>query len=158
LLLVAMAGVLLRMSAAEQQPYQPKIKPASNEGQQAIARFRLPKELKVSLWAAEPMVANPVCFTFDEKGRMFVAETFRFEAGVTDIRGHMAWLDDDLASRSVDDRVKMLQKKLGPQAASWAREHDRIRLLEDTKGAGKADKSTVFIDGFKNLQDGLGAG
>ena len=44
------------------------------------------------------MLANPVSFAFDEKGRCFVAETFRLHHGVTDNRGHMNWLDDDLAS------------------------------------------------------------
>ena len=34
-------------------------------------------------------------------------------AGVTDIRGHMNWLDDDLACRTVADRVAMYRKYLG---------------------------------------------
>ena len=36
-------------------------------------------------------------FCFDEQGRCYVAETFRLHHGVTDNRGHMNWLDDDLA-------------------------------------------------------------
>jgi quinoprotein glucose dehydrogenase len=153
-----LAIVLFPLAAAEDKPYEPKIDGPSNEGEQAIARFRTPKEFKVSLWAAEPLLANPVCFAFDEKGRMFVAETFRLHAGVTDIRGHMNWLDDDLASRSVADRVKVLEKYEGTNIKKYAVEHDRIRLLEDTKGAGKADKATVFADGFNHVPDGIGAG
>ena len=65
-----LGAVLFTLGAAEDKPYEPKINGPSNEGEQAIARFRTPKELKVSLWAAEPMLANPVCFAFDEKGRM----------------------------------------------------------------------------------------
>ena len=160
LLLAAAGATYFTLSAAEEpsKPYDPKISGPSNEGEQAIQGMRKPTELKISLWAAEPMLANPVCFAFDEKGRMFVAETFRLHAGVTDIRGHMTWLDDDLASRTVADRVKVLEKHDGAKIKSYAVEHDRIRLLEDTKGAGKADKSTVFADGFKNIPDGIGAG
>src|SRR5688572_8874111 len=57
---------------------EPEIAPASNEGAQAMERMKLPQGLKVSLWAAEPMLANPVAFNFDEQGRIFVAETYRY--------------------------------------------------------------------------------
>src|SRR3954468_19998573 len=70
----------------------PKVAPASDEGERAMKRFRIPKGFKVELFAAEPMLANPVAFSIDEKGHFFVAETFRLHAGVTDIRGHMNWL------------------------------------------------------------------
>src|SRR5437588_823471 len=102
------------------KPYQPSIAPASNEATLTLPRIRVPAGLKVELFAAEPMLANPVCFSIDEKGRFFVAETFRLHAGVTDIRGHMDWLDDDLAARSVADRVAMLKKHLGPKIDTYA--------------------------------------
>src|SRR5262245_36869256 len=86
-------------------PYTPKVAAASNKGSQAIRLFRPAQGLKVELFAAEPLLANPVAFAVDEKGRFYVAETFRHGAGVTDIRGHRDWLDDDLASRTVGDRV-----------------------------------------------------
>src|SRR5947209_7055027 len=139
-------------------PFDPKIAAASNDASFAIKRIRAPKGLQVSVFAAEPMLANPVCFCVDEKNRFYVAETFRLHDGVTDIRGHMNWLDDDLASRTVADRVALLKKYLGRNVNSFAVHHDRIRLLEDTKGTGKADRSTVFADGFHNIPDGIGAG
>ena len=43
-------------------PEEPKIAAASDEGQQAIAVFRVPAGLKNELWAAEPALANPVAF------------------------------------------------------------------------------------------------
>ena len=33
-----------------------------------------------------------------------------------------------------------------------------MRLLEDTTGSGRADKSTVFRDDFGHAEDGIGAG
>jgi quinoprotein glucose dehydrogenase len=118
----------------------------------------LPDGLKADLFAAEPMLANPVCFCFDEKGRLYVAETFRLHDGVTDNRGHMNWLDDELAAHTVADRLALYQKYLGKKLERYTAHHDRVRLLEDTKGTGKADKSTVFADGFNRLEDGLGSG
>jgi len=87
------------------KPYTPKIAPASDEWMQAQKRIQVPAGFKVDLWAAEPLLANPVCFAVDEKNRFYVAETFRLHDGVTDIRSHMDWLDDDLACRTVEDRV-----------------------------------------------------
>ena len=55
------------------------------------------KGLQLSVFAAEPDFVNPVCFTFDEKGRAYVVETHRLGNCTYDIRGHMAWVDDDLA-------------------------------------------------------------
>ena len=67
--------------------YQPKVHGPSKEGENAIPRIKVPAPLKVSLFAAEPMLANPVGFTFDNKGRCFVVETFRLGNGVFDNRG-----------------------------------------------------------------------
>ncbi|HVJ83480.1 MAG TPA: PVC-type heme-binding CxxCH protein, partial [Planctomycetia bacterium] len=138
--------------------YRPFVAGASNEGETAIKRFQIAPGHKVDLWAAEPLLANPVIFTFDNRGRCFVAETFRLHAGVTDTRGHMYWLDDDLACRTVEDRVAMYRKHLGGNLAGYAVEHDRVRLVEDTQGKGKADRASVFADGFRNLPDGIGSG
>src|SRR4051794_22569065 len=70
----------------DQPPYHPKIAGPSDEGEKAIKRIRVPADCRVELWAAEPLFANPVAFSFDEKGRCFVAETFRLHAGATDNR------------------------------------------------------------------------
>src|SRR4051812_40968368 len=82
-------------------PYNPQIEAASGDALKSVKKIRVPDGLHIDLWAAEPMLANPVCFCFDEKNRCYVAETFRYHGGVTDIRGHMNWLDEDLASRTV---------------------------------------------------------
>jgi len=155
----AALGILSLTSLADDKPYNPPVKGASNEAQQAIQRFSLPKGVEVSVWAAEPLLANPVSFCFDEKGRCYVAETFRLHRGVTDNRAHRDWLDDDLASRTVADRVAMYKKFAKDRfVRDYEAEHDRVKLVWDSTGAGKADKATVFADGFHNAADGLGAG
>lgn len=145
-------------SAKGAEPYSPTIAAKSGEGELAIHRFRIPAGMKAGLWAAEPDLANPVAFGFDESGRVFVAETFRQQKGVEDNRNHMNWLLDDLAARNVVDRLAYFKKHLGEEVKKYSLEHDRIRLLEDTDRDGKADKSTVFADGFNAIEDGTGAG
>ncbi len=136
----------------------PKIAPASNEGEIAIGKMKVPKDLKTELFAAEPMVSNPVALCVDEIGRVYVVETNRIDRGAFDVRQHMDWLEDDLANKTVEDRVAMLHRKLGP---NFRRETqgatDRVVRLEDSAGEGKADKQTIFADGFNHADEGLGA-
>jgi quinoprotein glucose dehydrogenase len=138
--------------------FEPRLAPASDEAQKAIQHFRMAAGLKANVFGAEPMVAHPVQFCFDEQGRCYVAETYRVQAGVTDNRNHMYWLDDDLASRTVADRVALYKKHLKERFPTYEVAHDRVRLLVDTDGDGVADKSTVFADGFHHAEDGLGSG
>lgn len=143
---------------SDARQYSPRILPASDEAERAIARFRLPPGTRAELVAAEPLLANPVAFTIDEHGRFYVAETYRIAAGAADNRNHMYWLDDELAARTVADRVALFRKHLGTRADEWTVEHERVRRLEDRDGDGKAEHSTVFADGFNDLADGIGAG
>lgn len=138
--------------------YSPRIAPASDEGQRALQRFRIPSPLQGELVAAEPLLANPVAFAFDEQGRILVAETFRQSKGVEDNRGHGHWLLDDLAAQTVADRVAYFRKHLKQDVQKYTREHDRIRLLADSDGDGRFDQATVFADGFNAIEDGTGAG
>jgi quinoprotein glucose dehydrogenase len=150
------------LAAAEYVPgksgYPPSVQAASDEGELALKRFRLPKGLKAELAAAEPLLANPVAFCIDEQGRFYVAETFRLHAGVTDIRGHMNWLDEELAVKTVEERVAYMTKFEDKRIADYMKQSDRLRLVWDSDGDGKADKATVFAEGFNGIADGLGAG
>ena len=132
----------------------------SQEAREAMARFTLPEGFGVSLFAAEPLMAHPVAFTIDALGRFYVAETYRHSKGVTDIRGHMDWLEDDLASRTVADRVAMYRKHLSPEryAEEFETESERVVRLVDVDGDGEADESTVFAAGFDDPAAGIGAG
>ncbi len=160
ILCAALAMCCLSATAFAQQAsnYKPAIAEASNEGELALQGFQLPEGMSGSLFAAEPLMANPVAFCIDEKGRIYVAETFRQQRGVEDNRSHMNWLHDDLALETVEQRVEMFKKYLGDKVSEYAAHHDRIRLLTDSDGDGKADQSTVFADGFNAIEDGTGAG
>ena len=81
--------------------YAPSLAPASDEAARTAATFQLKEGYAAHTFAAEPQLAHPVCFWIARDGKVYVAETFRHHAGVTDIREHMDWLEDDLAARSV---------------------------------------------------------
>src|SRR5882724_1594860 len=157
-LLFVPSAVRAQDGLGQTQAPKPFVASASNEGALAIKRFQVMPGLRVDLWAAEPMLANPVAFNFDERGRAYVCETFRLHAGVDDIRGIMDWLDEELASRTVDDRLAEMKRHLGDRFPSYSENSERIRLIEDRDGDGKADHATVFADGFNTPLDGIGAG
>jgi quinoprotein glucose dehydrogenase len=136
----------------------PKVAEASNEGELTMKRFILPEGFKIELLAAEPHLANPVAFDIDHQGRFWVAETFRLHAGVTDIRGKNSWLDEDLAARTVEDRIAMMKRHEGEKFADYERNSERLKLILDTDGDRIADKSTVFADGFNTAADGIASG
>ncbi|MBK9129676.1 MAG: HEAT repeat domain-containing protein, partial [Phycisphaerales bacterium] len=104
-------------------------------------------------------LANPVAFWIDGRNRVFVAETFRLHKGVTDNRQFgREWLEADLACRTVDDRIAMYRRLRADALPSLLTEHERVRVLRDTDGDGRADASEVFADGFRQLEDGIGSG
>ena len=141
-----------RVAAAE-------ISPASNEGEQALKRMKLPPGLVATLWAAEPMLANPVAFNFDEKGRIFVAETYRYRSSVLDIRDYMWTLEAELANRTLEDQSAAIARHFGPEGVKeLSIETERVRLLEDTDRTGVATKSTLYAEGFNSPLDGIASG
>ncbi len=148
-----------RSLVAADRTTAPLLAPASGEGEARIKQFKLLPGMKVELWAAEPMLANPVAFSVDELGRVWTSETYRYRSSVLDIRSYMFMLEDDLASRSIDDRLKQIRKWFGPDGEKeMSKETEVIRLLEDTDHDGKADKSTVVVDGLNSPLDGIASG
>lgn len=146
-------------AADNKAPYEPKVAAASDEAEHAMAGFRRPEGFRVRLVAAEPLLANPVAFCFDEAGRIYVCETFRQEVAVTDNRSYDdRWVDHDLAAMTVADRIRYHRELLGPAAEEFTRYDDRLRRLEDVDGDGRFEQATVFANGFHQLEDGTGAG
>ncbi|MDB6068720.1 MAG: hypothetical protein JWR26_4928 [Pedosphaera sp.] len=132
--------------------------PHAIDAEMAIKQFKVPSGFKVDLFAAEPQLMNPVAFCFDERGRVYVAETFRYQTSVRDIRSYMNMFDDDIACRTVEDRAAMIRKYPGKDPNEMTKESEIVRLIEDTKGTGRADRSSVFADGFNTILDGIGSG
>ena len=140
-------------------PVPPQIAAASDEAELALGTFKYPKGWKAELWAAEPMLANPVVFSIDAQGKLWVCESYRQEKGITDNRSHpREWVDRDLAAQTVEDRIAYHKEFLPNQGIDYTKYDDLIRVLEDVDGDGKADKSWVYADQFNDLEMGTGAG
>ena len=86
----------------------PKPDPAAE-----LRAMRVAEGFRVNLFAADPMIANPIQATWDERGRMWVATSTTY-----------------------------------PHLRPGDTPDDRIIILEDTDGDGRADLSTVFADGL----------
>ncbi len=154
----AVAAQTLELEPFDRLP-APVMDPASDDATLALKRFTLPAGLKASLWAAEPMLANPVAIDFDERGRLFVSETYRYRTSVLDIRSYMPMLEKDMALRTIEERIKLDRDVFGEAGAKQlAIEGEVVRLVEDTDGDGVADKSSVYADGFNTELDGIASG
>ncbi len=154
-----LAGLLLAGSlgvfASAVPPDQEKKKGDDKAPESAAARAQIEGGLKATVWAAEPQFQNPVAFSFDEQGKCYVVEGNRYKDGVPDTRGHMYWLDEDINSKSVADRVAMYQKHKYPQFEKF---EDKVRVLWDSTGSGHADKAETFSGGYNRFEDGIAAG
>jgi len=155
LLSLVLLGFLRSVLAVEPLP------DGTAAGAKNIATFRMPAGMKAELFAAEPKLASPVAIGLDEKGRVYVAEEFRFNAGTEENRTRGFLLEDDLQIDSLEGRLKVFEKHADKfdGKMDWFRRHsDQVRLLEDKDGDGEADVSTVFAAGFNDPLDGLAAG
>lgn len=116
---------LTRSQSLGAEPFIPRTQtkppgpPLSPEA--AMKRMTVPPGFNVELVASEPDIMNPVAMTFDERGRIWITESFEYP-----------------------------RREPGPG-------RDRVKVLEDTDGDGKADKFTVFAEGL-NIPSGIAVG
>jgi putative membrane-bound dehydrogenase-like protein len=105
----------------------------------------VPDGLATHLFAAEPMVRQPVAIEFDDRGRLWVVQYLQYPnpAGLSRLKV-------DRYSRTAYDHVPDPPPK-GPRGA------DRITIIEDTDGDGRADTSKDFLQGL-NLASSLAFG
>jgi len=96
---------------------RPASVPAQMSAEQSAQRLKPAPGLEATLWASEPMLVNPTNIDVDSRGRVWVAEGLNYRL-----------------SRGGNRRFHRIE------------EADRIKILEDTNGDGKADKVTVFAD------------
>src|SRR5213083_2263590 len=113
--------------------------------EEAAKRMTVPAGFAVSVVAAEPMVRQPVAIEFDDRGRLWVVQYLQYPnpAGLKRVRV-------DRYSRTVYDRVPEPPPH-GPKGA------DRLTIMEDTDGDGRADQAHDFVSGL-NLATGIAFG
>lgn len=179
---ISLLAFLHSMRADPAVALNPRAGPPS-DATQALARLRVASGLRLSLWAAEPLVQNLTSLSFDEHGQAYAVETGRRRTSVLDIRNYQAWLDDDYALRTVEQRAEFLRGMLNTNRAfrdaayqggrgnvkdltgdgrvdarDLEVETERIRRVWDQDGDGRADYAETFATGFSNIVSGVAAG
>ena len=136
----------------------PTQRAASDDPLKALKIFRPTEGITVDLFAAEPMLGNPVALCLDNVGRVFVSETYRYRTSTLDIRHYMFMLEDDLASRTIEDREAQVKKHFPGDWQKLGIETEVVRVVEDRNRDGKADFSAVYAAGFNSVLDGIASG
>lgn len=113
--------------------------------EQAVSHMAVAEGFEVQLVASEPLVRQPVCIEFDDRGRLWVIQYLQYPnpAGLTRV-------EVDRYSRTEYDRVPKPPPH-GPRGA------DRITILQDTDHDGRMDAGFDFVSGL-NLASGLAIG
>lgn len=112
---------------------------------EAAGKMKLADGLQIQLVAGEPMIAQPVCIEFDDRGRLWVMQYLQYPNPAGLKRAVV-----DRWSRTTYDRIPEPPPH-GPKGA------DRLTILEDSNGDGRADKAHDFINGL-NLANGIAFG
>src|SRR5690349_12505538 len=113
--------------------------PAHGQGyapSEAAGRMTVAAGLEARLFAAEPMVRQPVAIEFDDRGRLWVIQYLQYPnpAGLKRV-------SVDRYSRTSYDRIPEPPPR-GPRG------DDRITILEDRDGDGLADHAHDFVAGL----------
>ena len=103
------AVLLVSTTLADEPLTTPTLPDGTKAAQAQIAGFKVPAGMKVELFAAEPQLYSPVAIGLDERGRVFVAEEFRFNRGTEENRTRPFFLEDDLQIKTLDDRLAMFR-------------------------------------------------
>jgi putative membrane-bound dehydrogenase-like protein len=120
-----------RVLGRAEQVHGPKLSPA-----ESAAKMRPGADFVAELLLSEPLVAQPTHFSFDERGRLWVAQyrQYPYPAG--------------LAMLSRDKYYRAHYDKVPPAPPNHDRGADIISIHEDTDGDGLFDRHKVFLDGL----------
>ncbi len=127
---------------------------------EAAAKFTLPKGFKATLFAGEPDIVQPIAFTFDTRGRMWVVECMSYPKWSQDGKGgkdRVTILEDtdgdgkfDKKTVVIDDGVNLSGIELGFGGVYLCSSPNLIFVpIKDDKPAGKPE---VLLDGW-NIKD-----
>lgn len=127
----------------------------------AQKKFAVPKGFEVRLFAAEPMVVNPVAMTWDERGRLWVVELFEYPLGAKPgekPRDNVKILEDtDNDGRA--DKVTVFADGLNlatgiaiGNGGVYVGQAPHLLFFKDTNGDDKADEKQIVMTGF-GLED-----
>ncbi len=123
--------------------------------EQAIAKMTVPPGFRVELVASEPAIQNPVAMAFDERGRIYVTESFEYPRREPGPGRDKIKILEDKDGDGLAETVKVFAEGLNiPSGIAvghggvWVANAPDILFMEDTNGDDVADKTTVIVTGF----------
>lgn len=151
-LLGAVTWSTVSLSLAEQTTGLPLGFPPPRSPKETLASIAVPKGLRVELVAAEPDIVDPVAFTWDAQGRLYVVEMNDYPHGPP--AGRVKLLQGIRGEGKID-RVTVFAEGLPfPDGVfPWrpgvlVTAAPNIWYLEDADGDGRADIKRVIFTGF----------
>jgi quinoprotein glucose dehydrogenase len=137
----------------------PEALPVVDADKALLSTIKYPEGMTATVFAREPNVQDPTAISIDEQNRVYIAETHRFDRGVEDNRRNGHWTVDDYALKSTADRLAMYKKYADKKPLSYFTQYsEKIRVIEDRDGDGKADFGQIYAEGFNDPLDGTAAG
>ena len=123
-----------------------------------LASFTLDEGLAVNLFAADPMLANPICMNWDEEGRLWVATSTSYPhlapgeppndkiIVLEDLNG------DGVADKSTvfADGLLVPHSVIPGDGGAYVTQSTELLFLKDTDGDDRADERHVLLAGFGN--------
>jgi putative membrane-bound dehydrogenase-like protein len=123
----------------------------------SMERTQVPADLELKLFAAEPDIAKPIAFAWDDRGRCWVVETRDYPHGISDSGEGQdsVKICEDTDGDGKADKFTVFADKLNlPTGIVFARKGiivaapPKFIYLEDTNGDDKADIRETVIDGW----------
>lgn len=134
---------------------RPVQKPMSVED--SMKRLVIPPGFEVSLFASEPDIKKPICMAWDERGRLWIAETVDYPNDMQSAgNGHdRITICEDTDGDGKADKFTVFADKLSiPTSFCFANggvvvaQAPNMLFLKDTDGDDKADVRTVLFSGW----------
>ena len=126
--------------------------------QESLKSLKIEPGFGVQLFAAEPLVFDPVAIAFDERGRMFVVEYGDYPIGPPK-KGpplsRVVMLEDSNGDGRADkrhvfaDKLNFAHSLMAFKGGMLVGAQTQILFLKDTDGDHRADVREVLFDGFR---------
>jgi putative membrane-bound dehydrogenase-like protein len=147
------AALLVLASVAAAEP----AKPATHQVQLDGQTFTLPVGFTIERVAGPPLVDRPIVASFDDRGRLYVADSSgsneKVAEQVKNPTHRIIRLEDTKGTGVFDKATVFADKMMFPEGILWYRGSvyvgapPQIWKLTDTDDDGKADKREVWFDG-----------
>ncbi len=135
----------LAPAARPSDPSPPLGVPPKVPAEEARKTLQLAPGLDVQLVASEPVVRQPLCISFDDRGRLWVLQYLQFPT------------PNGLKPVAVDQYLRTKYDRVPEPPPRGPRGADSIIVLEDPDGTGRYRKSKTVVSGL-NLATGMALG